>query len=251
MRQLLRLQRLIAVAGFASAFAQNLPAQEELPPEFLRAHALVVRFLASSFDARGREAGKAAEQSPAGNLPAGASPGAVPGSGAAPGPGLGGGPGPGPAQGQSPGPAPGSPQSVPGKPVASRSPASPGLLVPQWTTVARRYTVTGAPVAIRLSGANIVIVVQVTPYDRGKQGLQIVAQGQVWLRGPDGAIAYHSAFESLDVGFGEPVYFFPLGINADGTTALKVEIAVDHFGDAPSIPDPPTQKQSVPGTPVQ
>jgi len=215
MRQLLRLQRLIAVAGFAAAFAQNLPAQEELPPEFLRAHALVVRFLASSFDSRGPAAG------------------------------------PGTAQSQSPGPVQGSPQSVPGKPVASRSPSSPELTVPQWTTVARRYTVTGAPVAIRLSGANIVIVVQVTPYDRGKLGLQIVAQGQVWSRGPDGAIAYHSAFESLDVGFGEPVYFFPLGINADGTTALKVEIAVDHFGDTPSIPDPPAQKQSVPGTPVR
>ncbi|HUX41932.1 MAG TPA: hypothetical protein VMV83_12265 [Rectinemataceae bacterium] len=231
MRQLLRLQRLIAVAGFAAAFAQNLPAQEELPPEFLRAHALVVRFLASSFDSRGPEAGPGTAQSQ--------SPGPVQSQS------------PGPVQSQSPGPVQGSPQSVPGKPVASRSPSSPELTVPQWTTVARRYTVTGAPVAIRLSGANIVIVVQVTPYDRGKLGLQIVAQGQVWSRGPDGAIAYHSAFESLDVGFGEPVYFFPLGINADGTTALKVEIAVDHFGDTPSIPDPPAQKQSVPGTPVR
>lgn len=216
MRHFARLPRILATMAFAAGLAQHLLAQEDLPPEFLRAHALVVRFLASSFDSREQNGAKGLPQSP------GVSPNL---------------PSPPPAA-----------ASAAGRPVAARPSSSSDLATPLWTTVARRYTVTGAPVAIRFSGENIVIVVQITPYDRGKQGLLVVAQGQVWSRGADGAISYHSAFESLEVGFGDPVYFFPLGLNPDGTTALKVEIAIDHFGDSPSIPDPPVSEQSVPGT---
>ncbi len=233
MRHFARLGRLIAVLGCAAGIGQSLFAQEDLPPEFLRAHALVVRFLASSFELGGQDAAKGG---PGATSPvsSGGSAGAglvAPGSA---------------AQGLA---APGSAQSAAtARPASAQAPSAANPAIPVWTTVARRYTVTGAPVAIRLSGANIVIVVQVTPYDRGKEGLQVVAQGQVWSREADGAISYHSAFESLNVGFGEPVYFFPLGIKSDGTAALKVEIAIDHFGDLPSIPDPPSQTQSATGT---
>jgi hypothetical protein len=106
-----------------------------------------------------------------------------------------------------------------------------------WTSRSLRYTVSGSPVGIRLASESLVVLVQVTPYDHGKEGLVVVAQGQVWTRQEDGQIAYHSAFETLVVGYGERVFFYPLGIHPDGTAAFRLEIAVDHYGDPPSLPD--------------
>lgn len=203
MRLSVRVPRLAAFLGIAFGIVPLLGAQEDLPPEFLRAHALVVRFQASSF--------------------------AVPGPGA-------GSSGSGAVGAASTPPSPTGPQPQ-GDTISTR-PATAPVLPPAWTSSTRRYTVTGAPVAIRLSGDGIVVVVQITPYDRGKDGLLVVAQGQVWLRGDDGKISYHSAFESLNVAFGEPLYFFPLGFKPDGSAPLKVEIAIDRYGDPPSIPEP-------------
>jgi hypothetical protein len=113
----------------------------------------------------------------------------------------------------------------------------------------------GSPVAIRLAGDDLVVIVQVTPYDHGGEGLMVVAQGQVWRRSENGQFDYRSAFESLTVAWGERVFFYPLGLRSDGSAPIRLEIAVDHFGDPPSIPEP-LRSPSVdpvasPGTPPQ
>lgn len=244
-----RLSRLAAVLGLVVGIAPFLAAQEDLPPQFLRAHALVVRFLASSF-VSDTPAAEGAEADASSGLPP-SSPRPSAGANSGPNSGPGGGSPPG-VPGKSPGgsPPPGGMAPPTGVDRTSLKSGGNGLSsLPVWTTSARRYTVTGAPVAIRLSGGGLVIVVQVTPYDHGKDGLVVVAQGQVWTRSPDGRISYHSAFESLNVAFGEPLYFFPLGIKPDGSTALKVEIAIDRFGDKPSLPDDDSTTQKAPGKP--
>jgi len=166
----------------------------ELPPAFLREHALVVRFLASAFDLPPERA-PAVPAAPAGTA---------------------------------------QPNQQGGQ--ASRSPT--------WTSSNLRYTVSGSPVAIRLAGDNLVVVVQVTPYDHGDRGLMVVAQGQVWKKRDDGQFDYRSAFESLVVAFGEAVYFYPLGMRSDGSAPIRLEIVVDHLGAA----GPELQSESPPGT---
>jgi hypothetical protein len=117
-----------------------------------------------------------------------------------------------------------------GQPTGSARPRGPA-----WTSRSLRYTVSGSPIGIRLASEDLLIIVQVTPYDHGKEGLVIVAQGQVWVKQENGEIAYHTAFETLSVDFGERVFFYPLGLNPDGSSAFHLEIAVDRFGDKPSI----------------
>lgn len=251
------LPKLIALSGLIAGLLPPLVAQSDLPPEFLRAHALVVRFFASSFvsanPALPGGQGQTSAASPApgqAQVPASPSPAAQQAAGVPPlQPPRSAVPPAGPAGGQVPPPTPGSlPQARQGSDNGqAKAQGTVSLATPSWSTKVQRYTVTGAPVAIRLSGEGIVIVVQVTPYDKGKQGLLVVAQGQVWLRGADGRIVYHSAFESLNVAFGEPVYFFPLGLNPDGSTSLKVEIAIDRFGDSPSVPEGNSSGQDASG----
>ncbi|HUX37585.1 MAG TPA: hypothetical protein VMV44_06735 [Rectinemataceae bacterium] len=248
--------KLIALFGLIAGVFPSLAAQNDLPPEFLRSHALVVRFFASSFvsttpglpEGQGQApnapppAGQPAPGTPSAlPPPQGAPAGAPAGTSASTGSPVPGALGAPPSQGSPPSQRQGSDAG------AVKPQGAVSLAIPSWSTKVQRYTVTGAPVAIRLSGEGIVIVVQVTPYDKGKQGLLVVAQGQVWLRGADGRIMYHSAFESLNVAFGEPLYFFPLGLNPDGSTSLKVEIAIDRFGNSPSVPEGKTSGQDATG----
>lgn len=170
-------------------------AQEGMPPEFLRARALVVRFLAVSGDTSPQVSS-----------------------------------------------APGSKSgTVPLQAGAATALQAPG---PAWTSRSHRYTVFGSPVGIRLAGDKLVVIVQVTPYEHGKEGLVVVAQGQVWSRQENNEIAYRNVFETLPVAYGERVFFYPLGMNTDGSAAIRLEIAVDHFGDPPSLPEDDAERRA-------
>jgi len=177
-------------------FPALLQAQE--PPEFLRARALVVRFLVISGDSPSENAGSASNGA----------------NGAA------------------------------AKSGAGQASATGALQGQAWSARSQRYTVSGSPVGIRLASDKLVVIVQVTPYDHGKEGLAIVAQGQVWSRQENGEIAYRNVFETLAIAYGEKVFFYPFGIKADGTASMRLEIAVDHFGDPPSIPEDGPDAQS-------
>lgn len=98
-----------------------------------------------------------------------------------------------------------------------------------WQEQGLRYTVPGTPVAFRLVGANVVIVIQVTPYEEPKGRVTLVMQGQVWIKGENGALSYRTTLESVVVKYGERVLFFPLGRSADGRAPIYVELAIDHY----------------------
>lgn len=136
-----------------------------------------------------------------------------------------------------------------------------------WQQQGLRYTVPGTPVAFRLVGSNVVIAIQVTPYENEKGGAILVTQGQVWVKGEGGEISYRTTLESVLVRYGEKVLFFPLGRSPDGRAPICVELSVDHYNElgqaAPSaldaaprdgktggdLPKPPAD-QSLPSPPA-
>jgi len=95
-----------------------------------------------------------------------------------------------------------------------------------WNESHKKTTIPGRPVGIKLVGSNIVVVAQFTPYVR--RGVQkfLVAQGQIWMEVPDQGIRYHTTMQTIPLKFGEPIYFFPLGQNAEDTACIEVMLTL-------------------------
>ena len=117
--------------------------------------------------------------------------------------------------------------------------ASSGLGQP-WEAESAKYTVPGTPAPFKLVGSNLAVIVQITPFERDDgKGVTLIAQGQVWIKAPEGGLSYHTTIESLSVDYGETVLFFPLGLGADGTSPMRLEISVVRAeGGSDSSPKP-------------
>lgn len=122
-----------------------------------------------------------------------------------------------------------------------------------WRSGSLRYTVPGTPTAVKLVSANAVIVVQVTPFDDGKNGLVLVTQGQVWVRQSSGDLSYRTTLNTISVGYGEKVYFFPFGRDIDGRFPLRLSIMVERYRDTPEgrsgADAPKSSREALPAPP--
>jgi hypothetical protein len=127
---------------------------------------------------------------------------------------------------------------VPELPVDPALGASPSSLGPSgdkvqsWRADSAKYTVPGTPVPFKLVGSNVAIIVQITPFEQvdGK-GVTLIAQGQVWVRPPEGGLSYHTTVDTLSVEYGETVLFFPLGLGPAGKASMRLEISVLRAAD--------------------
>lgn len=106
-----------------------------------------------------------------------------------------------------------------------------------WQSTAREVTVFGKKVHIRINAQNVTVEAEFTPYmsSRGEEQTMLLAQGQTWVRsGSD--VKYQSAMRSMPISLGEPVYFYPLGINMEERPSsgpvLEVEVIVVSLADA-------------------
>lgn len=115
-----------------------------------------------------------------------------------------------------------------------------------WRSGSLRYTVPGTPTAVKLVSSNAVIVVQVTPFDDGKNGLILVTQGQVWVRQASGELSYRTTLNTVSVRYGEKVYFFPFGRDLDGRSPLRLTIVVERYRDTPEGKAP---REALPASP--
>lgn len=106
------------------------------------------------------------------------------------------------------------------------------LAEPSWHAESAKYTVPGTPVPFKLVGSNVAIIVQITPFEQedGK-GVTLIAQGQVWVRPPEGGLSYHTTVDTLTVEYGETVFFFPLGLGPERKAPMKLEITVTRASD--------------------
>jgi hypothetical protein len=97
--------------------------------------------------------------------------------------------------------------------------------VVSWNESDRRVAIPGSPVGIRLVGANVIVVVQFTPFVR-RQGNVLVAQGQIWINNPGGGVSYYTSIQTIPMDFNEPIYFFPLGTS---NTSLQIMLTVSPY----------------------
>ena len=95
-----------------------------------------------------------------------------------------------------------------------------------WRTEYGKHTIPGRPVALRLVGANLAVVVQFTPYLRPDEQWVLVAQGQLWLENSKNGLRYETTLQTIPVKLGEQVYYFPLGSNRPGGGDY-IEISVE------------------------
>jgi len=94
-----------------------------------------------------------------------------------------------------------------------------------WNETHQRVTIPGRPVSIKMVGSNVIVVAQFVPYLRRRGKNILVAQGQIWIDIPNQGIRYHTTMQTIPLAFNEPVYFFPLGSNAN-TNEARIEIVL-------------------------
>ncbi len=99
-----------------------------------------------------------------------------------------------------------------------------------WEAENVKYTTQGSAAPFKLVGPNIVVFVGVTPFIRKDgRGVILIAEGQVGLLRSDGVFSYQATVSKIEVGFGEPVVFLPLGLESP----LKVYISVFRAAELP------------------
>lgn len=110
-----------------------------------------------------------------------------------------------------------------------RKPASP-----DWTAKDIKYTIPGSSVSVKMLGADVAILITVTPYKMKDGRLLLLAQGQVWYKEGSEGLSYRTTVETLTVKFGEKVFFYPFGAKPEGGSPLRVELVLDKYqaGDA-------------------
>ncbi|MDR1867681.1 MAG: hypothetical protein LBQ77_05395 [Treponema sp.] len=96
-----------------------------------------------------------------------------------------------------------------------------------WQSSDSKATIYGRPVAIRLSGKNVLVDVKFTPYLGRDGSTTLVAQGQIWIDIPNKGMEYQAIMQRIPLQFGEQVYFLPLGdtlISSESRIELQLEL---------------------------
>ena len=96
-----------------------------------------------------------------------------------------------------------------------------------WNSFNSKVTIQGQPVGLKVIGENIVVAVQFIHYLRRDGSNVLVALGQIWMKLPEKGISYQTTMQTINMDFGEQVYFFPLGEFDDSATPdAQIEIQV-------------------------
>ncbi len=100
-----------------------------------------------------------------------------------------------------------------------------------WDTEMSRITISGKSVKVKLSGVNILVITDITPYIRNDQTILLVSQGEVWIGSSESEeLNHYSTINSLPVLSGESVLFFPLGvIKTMDTKIYNIELEIQVF----------------------
>ena len=101
-----------------------------------------------------------------------------------------------------------------------------------WNEESTKLTISGRAIKVRLDGDNVRIFLICTPYVQEDGSVLLLAQGQVWFTEPtDKESRLYNTFYTIPITFGEPVFFFPLGVSdtvqpEEGYFNIEVEIKI-------------------------
>lgn len=96
-----------------------------------------------------------------------------------------------------------------------------------WTETLVRTVPLSLPLDVRLMGANVATLVQILPLGLRGNMADLLIQGQVWIKMPDGSVSFNTSVQTLAVALGSRVFFYPLGMDAKTGAPIAVEIKVD------------------------
>jgi hypothetical protein len=102
-----------------------------------------------------------------------------------------------------------------------------------WEQIERKVTTPGTPVAVRLVGSNVVVVVQFTPFIRRNSGNVLVAQSQIWISDPQrNGVSYYTYIQTIPMVYGEAIHFFPLGQSQQLNASIEIMLVVNPSDEA-------------------
>ncbi len=108
-----------------------------------------------------------------------------------------------------------------------------------WNASDSKITISGRTVSVKLTGNNIVIVGQFTPYISADGTKLLVAQGQVWIDVPDEGVHYYTNIQTMPLEFGEQIFFFPLGAQKqEKGTRIEIQLVLKPYEGQASSPQP-------------
>jgi hypothetical protein len=94
-----------------------------------------------------------------------------------------------------------------------------------WTQPNRAISVPGVPVGIQLTGSNVIVTAQFTPYIR-RDGNVLVAQGQIGIADEVTGITYYTSIQTIPMELGEPIYYYPLGAAQHLNPSIEIMLTV-------------------------
>ncbi len=97
-----------------------------------------------------------------------------------------------------------------------------------WDTEMSRITISGKSIKVKLSGINLLVITDITPYIMTDSTILLVSQGEVWIGSSEfEEMKHYSTIKSIPVNSGESVLFFPLGIiKASDTEIYNIELEI-------------------------
>ena len=96
-----------------------------------------------------------------------------------------------------------------------------------WGEALERVVPFAAPLDVRLVGKNVVVLFQILPIALRAAIVDLIVQGQVWVKMPDDSVSFKTTVQSLSLPLGSKLYFYPLGVDAKTGAPIAVEIRVD------------------------
>lgn len=84
-----------------------------------------------------------------------------------------------------------------------------------------------APLDVSLAGKNVLALIRIVPVELHAAMLDLILQGQVWVKMPDSSLSFKTMVQTLSVALGSRLYFYPLGVDAKTGAPIAVEIRVD------------------------
>lgn len=120
----------------------------------------------------------------------------------------------------------GAPQGATAAPKAS-PPSVEGAKDIVWGEALERVVPFAAPLDVRLVGKNVVVLFQILPIALRATIVDLIVQGQVWVKMPDDSVSFKTTVQSLSLPLGSKLYFYPLGVDAKTGAPIAVEIRVD------------------------
>lgn len=96
-----------------------------------------------------------------------------------------------------------------------------------WGDTLERNLPFAAPLDVRLVGKNVVALIQIVPIELRAAIIDLIIQGQVWVKMPDDSLSFKTTVQTLSLPLGSRLYFYPLGVDTKTGAPIAVEIRVD------------------------